>query len=148
VISRISAVLVFSLAGLEASTVLHTLDAQAYRDEAALYPMVGKVGGSGFKGSGVLIVVHQQLHEWLRTGVELEIRQPERGGGFGIVPRVDFRKHGNFRGAGGGVAGVVRARRAVGGDQAALICAGAEVLIASGTVSRESLRYRDSGHPA
>lgn len=38
-----------------ASTVLHTLDAQAYRDEAALYPSVGKVSGSGMSGSGVLI---------------------------------------------------------------------------------------------
>ncbi len=54
-IARVSAVLMFSLAGLDASTMLHTLDAQAYRDEAALYPMVGKVGGSGFNGSGVLI---------------------------------------------------------------------------------------------
>ena len=37
----------------EASTILDTLDPQAYRDEAALYPMVGKVTGSGFSGSGV-----------------------------------------------------------------------------------------------
>lgn len=37
------------------STILHTLDAQAYRDEAALYPMVGKVTGSGLSGSGVLL---------------------------------------------------------------------------------------------
>jgi hypothetical protein len=29
--------------------------AQMYRDEAALYPMVGKVTGSGLSGSGVLI---------------------------------------------------------------------------------------------
>ncbi len=39
----------------EASTILHTLDPQAYRDEAALYPMVGKVTGSGLSGSGVLL---------------------------------------------------------------------------------------------
>lgn len=38
-----------------ASTILDTLDPQAYRDEAALYPMVGKVTGSGLSGSGVLI---------------------------------------------------------------------------------------------
>lgn len=38
-----------------ASTILDTLDPQAYRDEAALYPMVGKVTGSGFNGSGVLL---------------------------------------------------------------------------------------------
>ncbi len=41
--------------GLRASTILHTVDAQLYRDEAALYPSVGKVTGSGFSGSGVLI---------------------------------------------------------------------------------------------
>jgi Trypsin len=38
-----------------ASTILHTLDPQAYRDEAALYPAVGKVTGGGLVGSGVLI---------------------------------------------------------------------------------------------
>ena len=41
-----------------ASTILDSRDPQAYRDEAALYPMVGKVanpGPSGFNGSGVLI---------------------------------------------------------------------------------------------
>ncbi len=32
-----------------------TVTAQMYRDEAALYPSVGKVTGSGFSGSGVLI---------------------------------------------------------------------------------------------
>ncbi|MES2661000.1 MAG: trypsin-like serine protease [Verrucomicrobiota bacterium] len=40
---------------VEASTILHTVDAQAYRDEAALYPSVGKVTGSGFSGSGVML---------------------------------------------------------------------------------------------
>ncbi len=39
----------------KASTIRHDLDAQLYRDEAALYPMVGSVNGSGFNGSGVLI---------------------------------------------------------------------------------------------
>jgi hypothetical protein len=38
-----------------ASTILDALDPQDYRDEAALYPMVGKVTGSGYSGSGVLI---------------------------------------------------------------------------------------------
>lgn len=38
-----------------ASTILHTLDAQDYRDEAALYPTVGQVTGPGFSGSGVMI---------------------------------------------------------------------------------------------
>ncbi len=39
----------------QASTILHTVDAQEYRNEAALYPMVGKVVGSGMSGSGVLL---------------------------------------------------------------------------------------------
>lgn len=39
----------------EASTILHTENSQLYRDEAALYPMVGAVGGSFNQGSGVLI---------------------------------------------------------------------------------------------
>lgn len=43
-----------------ASTIIAPTDnplvtAQTYRDEAALYPMVGKVTGSGLSGSGVLI---------------------------------------------------------------------------------------------
>jgi hypothetical protein len=38
-----------------ASTILDNLDPQSYRDEAAFYQMVGKVNGSGFNGSGVLI---------------------------------------------------------------------------------------------
>ncbi len=44
-----------AVSGLRASTILHTVDAQLYRDEAAFYPSVGKVSGSGFSGSGVLI---------------------------------------------------------------------------------------------
>jgi secreted trypsin-like serine protease len=45
---------------VRASTILAPVDAplvtaQMYRDEAALYPMVGKVAGSGLSGSGVLI---------------------------------------------------------------------------------------------
>ena len=38
-----------------ASTVLHTVDPQLYRDEAALYPAVGSVSGPVYSGSGVLI---------------------------------------------------------------------------------------------
>jgi Trypsin len=38
-----------------ASTMLHTVNAQLYRDEAALYPSVGKAFGSGLIGSGVMI---------------------------------------------------------------------------------------------
>jgi hypothetical protein len=44
-----------------ASTILHTLDPQAYRDEAALYPAVGKVTGGGLSGTGVLISDHWVL---------------------------------------------------------------------------------------
>lgn len=43
------------VSGIEGSTILDNVGAQAYRDEAALYPMVGKVTGSGFSGSGVLL---------------------------------------------------------------------------------------------
>lgn len=51
-------ILTFSIS--EASTIIAPTDdplvtAQMYRDEAALYPMVGKVTGSGLSGSGVLI---------------------------------------------------------------------------------------------
>ena len=38
-----------------ASTILDDVDPQSYRDEALLYPSVGKVTGSSFSGSGVLI---------------------------------------------------------------------------------------------
>jgi len=38
-----------------ASTILHTVNAQLYRDEALLYPSVGKVTGGFMNGSGVLI---------------------------------------------------------------------------------------------
>jgi hypothetical protein len=49
-----------ALSRAEASTIIAAADdpaitAQMYRDEAALYPMVGKVTGSGLSGSGVLI---------------------------------------------------------------------------------------------
>ncbi len=49
-----------SFATAQASTILDSVSApgvtvQMYRDEAALYPSVGKVTGSGFNGSGVLI---------------------------------------------------------------------------------------------
>ncbi|MEO8614879.1 MAG: trypsin-like serine protease [Luteolibacter sp.] len=50
-----------SISCAKGSTSLDTLDPQAYRDEAALYPMVGQVSGSGFSGSGVLISDHWVL---------------------------------------------------------------------------------------
>jgi secreted trypsin-like serine protease len=40
---------------LRASTILHTIDPQEYRDEASFYPSVAKVTGSIFGGSGVVI---------------------------------------------------------------------------------------------
>jgi hypothetical protein len=47
--------LALAVTGTQAATILDDVDPQSYRDEAALYPMVGKVTGSGFNGSGVLI---------------------------------------------------------------------------------------------
>ena len=38
-----------------ASTILHTVSAQLYQNEAALYPAVGVASGSGLTGSGVMI---------------------------------------------------------------------------------------------
>ncbi|MBK1817852.1 trypsin-like serine protease [Luteolibacter yonseiensis] len=52
----------------EASTTLHTLDPQAYRDEAALYPSVGKVAGNGITGSGVLI-----SNQWVLTAAHVAL---------------------------------------------------------------------------
>jgi hypothetical protein len=54
-ISLGAAVLLFLTSSATASSILHTLDGQAYRDEAALYPSVGNVSGPVFIGSGVLI---------------------------------------------------------------------------------------------
>ena len=50
----------FAVLHAPASTIIAPTDAplitaQMYRDEAALYPMVGKVTGSGLSGSGVLL---------------------------------------------------------------------------------------------
>lgn len=51
----ISCLLLVAMPLAAASTILHTVDAQAYRDEAALYQNVGSVSGGSFNGSGVLI---------------------------------------------------------------------------------------------
>lgn len=45
--------MVFAAGMADAATVLHSVDPQQYRDEATLYPMVGKLTGQGYIGSGV-----------------------------------------------------------------------------------------------
>lgn len=60
-----------------ASTILDTLDPKSYRDEAALYPMVGKVSGSGFSGSGVLL-----SGRWVLTAGH--VADFKKGGTFAI----------------------------------------------------------------
>lgn len=62
----------------QASTILHTVDAQDYRDEAALYPMVGKVTGSGFNGSGVMI-----SDRWVLTAGHVSLNK-QTGGIFNV----------------------------------------------------------------
>lgn len=78
---------IFGMAGsLQASTILHTLNPQAYRDEAEYYPMVGKVapaGGSGFNGSGVLI-----SNQWVLTAGH--ISQTKQAGDIFNVGGVDY----------------------------------------------------------
>ena len=67
----------------EASTILHTVDPQLYRDEAALYPMVGKVSGSGFTGSGVML-----SDRWVLTAGH--VSQSKANGGMFSVGGVDY----------------------------------------------------------
>lgn len=60
VVSTLLIGLGLAVAGAQASTIIAPSDdplvtAQMYRDEAALYAIVGKVTGSGLSGSGVLI---------------------------------------------------------------------------------------------
>lgn len=66
------------VARLGASTILHTVDPQLYRDEAALYPMVGKVTGSGFSGSGVML-----SDRWVLTAGHVS-QGKESGGVFNV----------------------------------------------------------------
>lgn len=72
---------------LEASTMLHTLNPQAYRDEATFYPMVGQVipgpGEIGLNGSGVLI-----SNQWVLTAGH--ISQSKQAGDVFKVGGVDY----------------------------------------------------------
>ncbi len=59
-VSSVLAGVALTVTASQASTIIAPTDnplvtAQMYRDEAALYPMVGKVTGSGSTGSGVMI---------------------------------------------------------------------------------------------
>ncbi|MGL4400235.1 MAG: trypsin-like serine protease [Luteolibacter sp.] len=65
----------FAITPTLASTIIAPTDdpavtAQMYRDEAALYPMVGKVSGSGLNGSGVLI-----SDRWVLTAGHIAFRR-------------------------------------------------------------------------
>ena len=65
-----------------ASTILDNVAAQAYRDEAALYPMVGKVTGGFLNGSGVMI-----SDRWVLTAGHINAF---RSGGIYSVGGVDY----------------------------------------------------------
>ena len=66
-----------------ASTILHTVDPQLYRDEAALYPTVGKVTGPGSSGSGVML-----SDRWVLTSGY--ISQGKQSGGVFTIGGVDY----------------------------------------------------------
>ncbi len=68
--------------GADASTILDTVDSQLYRDEAALYPEVGKVTGGFMNGSGVMI-----SDRWVLTAGHIT---DFRSGGTYRVGGVDY----------------------------------------------------------
>jgi hypothetical protein len=77
-----------SCMGAGASTILDTVPAQAYRDEAALYPMVGSVTGSGLNGSGVLLA-----DRWVLTAGH--VADFKAGGNF-TLGGVNYRIQSSF----------------------------------------------------
>jgi hypothetical protein len=76
-------VVLIAISPAGASTILHTVDPQAYSDEAAFYPMVGKVTGSGFSGSGVML-----SDRWVLTAGH--VSQGKQSGGVFNVGGTDY----------------------------------------------------------
>lgn len=74
--------LVTTLSPAVGSTILHTVDPQLYRDEAVLYASVGKVTGSNFSGSGVML-----SDRWVLTAGH--ISQNKQAGGIFTVGGVN-----------------------------------------------------------
>jgi hypothetical protein len=70
------------VSGAAASTILDTVNPQLYRDEAALYPAVGKVTGGFMNGSGVMI-----SDRWVLTAGHIT---DFRSGGTYRVGGVDY----------------------------------------------------------
>ena len=75
--------LVTTLSPAVGSTILHTVDPQLYRDEAVLYASVGKVTGSNFSGSGVML-----SDRWVLTAGH--ISQNKQAGGIFTVGGVNY----------------------------------------------------------
>lgn len=65
------------ISSLTAATIIDTIDPQEYRNEALLYPSVGKATGSVFGGSGVLI-----SDRWVLTAAHIALNKT--GGTFTI----------------------------------------------------------------